>query len=84
MAPDDVDIVSTHATGTESGDAQECAALGQVFGGSPGTLLNNCKSFIGHTMGAAGALELSGNLPAFADRVCHATINVDRLDPQWP
>ena len=33
-------------------------------------------------MGAAGALELAGNLPAFEDRVCHATINVDELDPE--
>jgi 3-oxoacyl-[acyl-carrier-protein] synthase II len=32
-------------------------------------------------MGAAGALELAGNLPAFADGVCHATINIDELDP---
>ncbi len=41
------------------------------------TLFNNTKSFIGHSMGAAGALELAGNLPAFDDGVCHATINVD-------
>ncbi len=33
-------------------------------------------------MGAAGALELAGNLPAFDDGVCHATINVDELDPE--
>ncbi|HEY4759849.1 MAG TPA: beta-ketoacyl-[acyl-carrier-protein] synthase family protein, partial [Thermoguttaceae bacterium] len=39
-------------------------------------------SYIGHCMGAAGALELAGNLPAFDDRVCHPTINLDRLDPQ--
>ena len=45
------------------------------------TLFNNTKSFIGHAMGAAGALELAGNLPAFDDGVCHATINLDRLDP---
>ena len=33
-------------------------------------------------MGAAGALELAGNLPAFDDSVCHPTINVDELDPE--
>jgi 3-oxoacyl-[acyl-carrier-protein] synthase II len=32
-------------------------------------------------MGAAGALELAGNLMAFEDGVCHATINVEELDP---
>ena len=33
-------------------------------------------------MGAAGALELAGNLPSFNDLVIHPTINVDNLDPQ--
>ena len=81
LSADQIDIVSTHATGTESGDIQECVALNQVFGQSRRTLLNNTKSFIGHAMGAAGALELAGNLPALKDGVCHATINVDELDP---
>jgi 3-oxoacyl-[acyl-carrier-protein] synthase II len=79
---EDVDLVSTHATGTTTGDAQECRALRQVFGNCRHTLFNNSKSFIGHTMGAAGALELAGNLPAFQDGVCHPTINVERLDPE--
>ncbi len=80
----EIDIVSTHATGTASGDAQEADALRRVFSCNGGgrTLLNNTKSFIGHAMGAAGALELAGNLPAFDDGVCHATINLDRLDQQ--
>lgn len=78
----DVDIVSTHATATSSGDIQECAAVRDVFGGSDNTLINNTKSFIGHAMGAAGSLELAGNLPSFVDGVCHPTINVDNLDPE--
>ncbi len=77
-----VDIVSTHATGTANGDILECAAIRQVFDNSDATLVNNAKSFIGHSMGAAGSLELAGNLPAFDDGVCHATINVDELDPE--
>jgi 3-oxoacyl-[acyl-carrier-protein] synthase II len=82
LAPEQIDIVSTHATGTTSGDAQECDALRRVFARSDRTYFNNTKSFIGHSMGAAGALELAGNLPAFQDGVCHATINVDQLDPE--
>lgn len=82
LAAAQVDLVSTHATGTTSGDVQECAALRRVFGDTSDTLINNTKSFIGHTMGAAGALELGGNLPALSDGVCHATLNVDRLDPE--
>ena len=82
LNPEDVDILSTHATGTTSGDAQESRALGQVFDGGGRTLMNNTKSYIGHAMGAAGALEIAGNLPAFSDRVCHPTINLDRPDPE--
>ncbi len=78
---DEIDIVSTHATGTATGDAQECDALRRAFNGSTRTAFNNAKSFIGHAMGAAGALELAGNLPAMDDRVCHPTINLDRIDP---
>ena len=79
---DDIDIVSTHATGTGMGDTLECDAVRRVFGNSDKTWINNAKSFIGHTMGAAGALELAGNLPAFKDGMVHATINVDDLDPE--
>lgn len=82
LTPDRINIVSTHATGTSSGDSQECIALRNVFQGCETLRFNNTKSFIGHAMGAAGALELAGNLPAFQDRVCHATINVDNLDPE--
>lgn len=82
IAAEQVDIVSTHATGTGQGDAQECEALRQVFSKSEKTYFNNSKSFIGHAMGAAGALELGGNLPSFVDGTCHATINIDRLDPE--
>ena len=81
LPADAIDIVSTHATGTSSGDAQECQALRDVFADCPATHFNNTKSFIGHTMGAAGALELAGNLPSLDDGVCHATINLDELDP---
>lgn len=79
----DIHIVNTHATATPLGDIQECEAIRAVFGeGCPDTHINNTKSYIGHCMGAAGALELAGNLPSFEDRVVHPTINVDDLDPQ--
>jgi len=81
LEADDIDIVSTHATGTSSGDTQECSALRDVFGRCKNTRINNTKSYIGHAMGAAGALELAGNLKAFDDHVVHPTINVDQLDP---
>ncbi len=83
LNPADIHIVNTHATATPLGDIQECEAIRAVFGeGCPDTHINNTKSFIGHAMGAAGALELAGNLPSFDDLVVHPTINVDELDPQ--
>lgn len=82
LQPADIHIVNTHATATPQGDIQECQALGSVFNGCPDTYINNTKSFIGHAMGAAGALELAGNLPSFDDLTVHPTINVTDLDPQ--
>lgn len=82
LRPEDVDIVNTHATSTPQGDIQECKAIAEVFGKSPSTYINNTKSYIGHAMGAAGALELAGNLPSFQDGMIHPTINIDELDPE--
>lgn len=81
ITPQDIGLVSTHATATPEGDTKECAALRTVFGAEPQVYVNNTKSFIGHAMGAAGALELAGNLPTFTDGQIHPTINVEDLDP---
>lgn len=82
LSPSDIHIVNTHATATPLGDIQECEAIRAVFGeGCPDTYINNTKSYIGHCMGAAGALELAGNLPSFDDLTVHPSINVDDLDP---
>ena len=57
LAAEQIDIVSTHATGTESGDLQECAGLREIFGTCETTYVNNTKSFIGHSMGAKEPLN---------------------------
>ena len=82
LEPEAIDLISTHATSTPSGDEIECEAIRTVFGASSSTYVNNTKSFIGHAMGAAGSLELAGNLPSFEDGLVHPTINVENLDPQ--
>ena len=82
LKPGDIDILNAHATATQMGDIQETKAIREVFGDDSKTRINNTKSFIGHTMGAAGTLELSGNLPAFEDNMVHPTINLDDLDPE--
>ena len=82
LGPKDIDLISTHATSTPQGDIQECKAIQEVFSESENTYVNNTKGFIGHAMGAAGALELAGNLPSFEDHTIHPTINVENLDEQ--
>ena len=82
IGPGDIDIINTHATATTMGDISECRAIRQLFGENSQACINNTKSLIGHTMGAAGALELVGNLPSFTDHLVHPTINIDELDPE--
>lgn len=54
--PGDVDFVSAHGTGTVYNDAMEGAAMGRLF--APGAVpVNSIKGAVGHTLGAAGALE---------------------------
>ncbi|MBW2470465.1 MAG: beta-ketoacyl-[acyl-carrier-protein] synthase family protein, partial [Deltaproteobacteria bacterium] len=81
LKPEDIHIINTHATGTKQGDIEECNAIRSLFTDCPNTYINNTKSIIGHAMGAAGVLELAGNLPAFEDSQVHPTINLDSLDP---
>jgi len=82
MKASEIDLVNTHATGTKQGDIEECKAIRAVFENCPSTYINNTKSIIGHAMGAAGVLELAGNLPSFEDNVIHPTINIEELDSE--
>lgn len=79
---DQIDIVNMHATGTGAGDISEVHAINEVFSKSKDTYINFTKGHIGHAMGAAGALELAGNLPSFADGLIHPSKNCFELDPE--
>lgn len=81
LSAEEIHLVNTHATGTKQGDIEECKAIREVFRHSPGPYVNNTKSIIGHAMGAAGVLELAGNLGSFDDGIVHPTINIENLDP---
>lgn len=78
---EDVDLVSMHATGTGAGDISEARAVRTAFATSDKTYVNFTKGHIGHCMGAAGALELAGNLPSLEDGVIHPGMNCTDLDP---
>lgn len=80
LSPGDIDIVNAHATATPLGDTQEAAAITRVFDDFPSVSVNATKGFIGHCMGAAGALELAGNLPSFTDGLVHPTMNFEGFD----
>ncbi len=78
----EIDIVNMHATGTNQGDIQECEAVKKLFGEFKNVCVNATKGFIGHAMGAAGAIELAGNLPSFNDGYVHPCKKIENLDPQ--
>ncbi|MBN1365771.1 MAG: beta-ketoacyl-[acyl-carrier-protein] synthase family protein [Syntrophaceae bacterium] len=82
ITANDIDIVNLHATGTVSGDVNECDAVNVVFGQSENTYINCTKGFIGHAMGAAGALELAGNLSSFTDNKIHSCKYIENVDPK--
>ncbi len=67
LTPADIDLVNMHATGTGTGDVNESQAVRKAFEGSAKTFVNFTKGHIGHCMGAAGSLELAGNIPSCTD-----------------
>ena len=81
LKPEDIDIISAHATSTPEGDPIEVQAIKAVFGDDCPAYVNAAKGYYGHAMGGAGSLELAGNLPSFDDGMVHPAINIDELDP---
>lgn len=82
ISKNEIDIVNLHATGTNLGDIQEMKGIIEMFADSPNTKINCTKGLIGHAMGAAGALELAGNIPSFMDNLIHPCHNITDLDPE--
>lgn len=56
IEPEDIDYINLHGTGTPQNDAMESLAVQSLFGSS--TPCSSSKTLMGHTLGAAGALEL--------------------------
>ena len=78
--PADVDFVSAHGTGTPYNDAMEATALVRVFG--PGAVpVDSIKGAIGHTLGAAGALEAVLCVRVLASGVAPPTAGLEEVDP---
>ena len=82
IAPQAVDAINAHGTGTVANDAAETAAIRLVFGGHAGRLpVSATKAVHGHLLGAAGALECVLSLLAMSGRVLLPTMNLDEPDP---
>ena len=73
----DIDYVNAHGTGTEANDAAESLALRRIFGRS--TPVSSTKSFLGHTLGASGILELIASLLLAGDGVVPHGLRMDAV-----
>ncbi|MDX1450622.1 MAG: beta-ketoacyl-[acyl-carrier-protein] synthase II, partial [Acidimicrobiia bacterium] len=74
---------NAHGTSTPANDATETAALRSVFGEEAGNLVvSSTKSMIGHTLGAAGAIEAAICLLACQRGMVPPTINYSTPDPE--
>jgi len=83
VKPEDVDYINAHGTSTGLGDICETVAIKRVFGDHArnGLLVSSTKSMTGHTLGAAGAIEMAACALAIRDRIVPPTINLDNPDP---
>ncbi len=83
VAPQDIDYVNAHGTGTSANDATETKALHMVFGDHAKKLaVSSTKSIHGHTLGAAGAIELAATIVAMRGGFIPPTANFTEPDPQ--
>jgi len=79
----DVDYVNAHGTSTPANDATETSAIRELFGADADRLIvSSTKSMIGHTLGAAGAIETVICLLAARDGIVPPTINYETPDPE--
>jgi 3-oxoacyl-[acyl-carrier-protein] synthase II len=82
LAVDDVGHVNAHATSTPEGDGAELEAIRAVFGAhAPRLTISANKSMLGHTLGAAGAIEAVATVRTIVEGCAPPTINLADPDP---
>jgi 3-oxoacyl-[acyl-carrier-protein] synthase II len=79
LPPSSIGYVNAHGTATEHGDIAESQATRQVFGGQ--VPISSLKSYMGHTLGACGALESWISIEMMRTGWFAPTINLGRIDP---
>ena len=79
----EVGYICAHGTGTQANDRAECSAIRKVFGESINNVaVSSMKSMLGHTMGAASAIEAIGCCLAVQKGIIPPTINFETPDPE--
>lgn len=78
IRPSDVGYINAHGTGTQQGDVAESQATLAVFGDK--TPISSLKSYMGHTLGACGALEAWISIEMMREGWFAPTINLDQVD----
>ncbi len=82
LSTDDIDYISAHGTGTPTNDRIESIAVHALFGErAPLVPMSSIKSMLGHTMGAASAIEAAACALALDSGWIPPTINHDEADP---
>ncbi len=82
VEPGAIDYVNAHGTGTPLNDAVETAAIKAVFGPAARRLaVSSIKGAVGHTLGAAGAIEALATILALRDGFLPPTVNLEHPDP---
>ena len=76
----EVDYINAHGTATAFNDATEGLAIAELFGDTP---VSSTKSMMGHSLGAAGAIEAVICVLALQHQFMPPNINFRALDPQW-
>jgi len=83
IGKDDVSYISAHGTGTLANDKMECASIKEVFGPRYSRIpVSSIKSMLGHTMGAASALEAIACALIVKHDMIPPTINYETPDPE--
>jgi 3-oxoacyl-[acyl-carrier-protein] synthase II len=81
--PQQIDYISAHGTGTPTNDRLETIAIKRVFGDYARRVpISSIKSMLGHTMGAASAMEAAVCVLAIAEGHIPPTINLFNADPE--
>jgi beta-ketoacyl-acyl-carrier-protein synthase II len=79
---DEVDYINAHGPGTPLGDTAETFAIKSLFGERAYEIpISSTKSMIGHSFGAAGAIEALACVKAIETGLIHPTINYETADP---